>query len=175
MNRALFFFLHRGVDDILPVDAAHNHAARRSRPGNIGNGKRNGRTDHGDGFGRDVGVNRKRRGNHHNVVENSFREKRTNRTVDEAAYENRLIGSSALALFESAGNFAHGEHFFFVINGEREEIHSFARLFRHTNGNVHHSVAATHEARPVRLFGILAYFHGKFSSRVIGLENSAVF
>ena len=175
MNGTLFLFRHRGVDDVLAVDAAHNHAARRACPGNIGNGKRDGRADHGDRLGRDIGINGKCGGYHHYVVENTLREKRTDRAIDQAAYENCFIGSSAFALFETAGNFAHGEHFFFVIHGKGEEIHSFARLFRHTHRHVHHGIAAAHKTRPVCLFGVLADFHGKFSARVIGCKGFAVF
>ena len=175
MNRALFFLRDGGIDHILTVDTADDNAARRTCPRNIRNGKRDGRTDHGDGLGRDIGIDGKRGGHHHYVVKDSLGKQRADRTINQSADQNRFIGSPALSLFEAAGNFTHGEHFFFVIDGQGEEIHSFPRLIRHTNGDVHHRVAATDEACAVRLFRVLADFYGKFSPRIIRFENFAVF
>ena len=174
VDRALFLFRNGGIDDVFTVQAADDDRSRRSRPGNIGNGQRNGRTDHGDGFGRDIGIDRKRGGDDDDVVENSLGEKGTDGTVDEAADEDRLIRRSALSLFEAAGDFAHGKHLFFVIDGQREEIHSFSGLFRHTYRDVDHRVPATHEAGAVGLLGIFADFHDQLPAGIVRFEYLVV-
>ena len=174
MNRALFLFRNGRIDDIFSVDAAHDDRTRGPRPRNIRNGQRHGRTDHGEGFGSDVGIDGKRGGDYDDVVEDSLREKGTDRTVDEARDEDSFIGSASLSLFEAAGNFSDREHFFFIIDGQGEEIHSLSGLFRHTDGDVHHRFAAADKAGAVGLFGIFSDFYGQFSARVVRFENPVI-
>lgn len=148
---------------------------RGPRPGNIGNGQRDGGTDHGEGFGRNVGIDGKRGCHHDDVVINSLGEKRANGAVDEPGDENGLVGRAALSLFEPAGYFADGEHFLFVIHGQREEIHTLSRRLRHADRDADHRVPAAHEAGAVRLFRVFAGLYDEFSAGIIRLEYSVIF
>lgn len=120
------------------------------------------------------GSTERRGGDYDDVVEDSLREKGTDRTVDEARDEDSFIGSASLSLFEAAGNFSDREHFFFIIDGQGEEIHSLSGLFRHTDGDVHHRFAAADKAGAVGLFGIFSDFYGQFSARVVRFENPVI-
>ena len=174
VNGALFLLREAGINHVFSVHTTDDDRAGGARPGNVGDGQRDGGTDHGDGLGRDVGIDGKRGGDHHHVVEDSLGEQGTDRTVDEAADEDRLIGRPALSLFETAGDFADGEHFFLVVDGQREEIHAFSRLFRHTYRDVYHRVPTPHEAGAVGLFRVFADFHGKFSAGIVRFEYSVI-
>lgn len=63
---------------------AHEHAADRSVPRNIGNGKGDGRTDHCGNLGRAVMIDRHNGEVEVYVVAQILREKRTDRAVDDA-------------------------------------------------------------------------------------------
>ena len=55
-------------------------------------------------------------------VEEAVREKRANRTVDQAGGERFLFGRTAFALEEAAGDLAGSIGLFDVVDGEREEV-----------------------------------------------------
>lgn len=175
VNGALFLFCDGGIDDIFSVHAADDDRTRRPCPRNIGNGERHRRTDHGKRFRRDVGIDRKRGGNHHDVVIDSLREQRADGTVDKARDENGFIGRAALSLLESAGNFADGEHLFFIIHGKGEEIHALSRRVRHADRHADHRVPTAHEAGAVGLFRIFAGLHDEFSAGIVRFEYSVIF
>ncbi len=161
-----------GVDDVLAVHHTDYDRTRRTCPRNVAYRKSNGRTDHTENFGRDVGVNRKNGCDNRNVVVKSLRKKRTNRSVDKTRSKNSLVACSALSLFESAGDFADCVHFLFVVNAQREKVHALARCFAHRCVDHNDSVAATHYARAVGLRAIRACFDGHFSAAYRCLENS---
>ena len=156
------FLCYRRIDDVFTVDHTYDDRTRRSCPRYIRNTERNRRTEHRKRFGRNIGVDRQRSRNYGYVVEKPFGEQRSDRSVDKSGYENRLIACPALSLFETAGNFTDGVHFFFVIDGKRKEIHTFSRNRRH--GNVYHydRFAASDHAGSVCLLGVLAHVNGNF-------------
>ena len=84
VDRTLFTLRTIGIDDVFAVCKTYDNRTSRSRPRDIGNCDRNGRSDHGKRFGRNIGLDRKRGGDHHNVVKQPLGEQRTKRTVDEA-------------------------------------------------------------------------------------------
>ena len=84
VNGALFALRGIGVDDVLAVHQPDHDRTRRTCPRDIGNGERDGRTDHGERLGGDVRLHRESRCDDHDVVEKSLREERTERSVDEA-------------------------------------------------------------------------------------------
>lgn len=115
-----------GIDDVLAVHHADHNRTRRTCPRNVAYRKCDGRTDHAENFGRNVGVNAQNGCNDRNVVVKSLREERTNRSVDKTRSEDRFVACSALSLFESAGDFADCVHFLFVVNAQREKVHAVA-------------------------------------------------
>ena len=61
-----------------------------------------------------------------NFIEESVREERADRTVDQTGGQRFLFGRPAFALEEAAGNAAGSVGLFDVVDGEREEV--LARL-----------------------------------------------
>ena len=161
-----------GIDDVLAVHHADHNRTRRTCPRNVAYRKCDGRTDHAENFGRNVGVNAQNGCNDRNVVVKSLREERTNRSVDKTRSEDRFVACSALSLFESAGDFADCVHFLFVVNAQREKVHTVAGCFAHRCVDHNHGVAATHDARTVGLSAVCACFDGHFSAAYRCLENS---
>ncbi|CDD04939.1 putative uncharacterized protein [Ruminococcus sp. CAG:382] len=111
-----------GVDDDLAVNESDKHAADRSVPRNIRDGKRNGSADHSGNFGRAIRVDRHDHERENNVVSEVLREQRTNRSVDNTAGEYRFFGGASLSLEERAGYLADRIKSLFVIDGKREEV-----------------------------------------------------
>ena len=56
MHLALRSLLVVGVDDVLTVNVAHDYRAGRSVERNVGNRQRDGRANHAEHLGRNVGV-----------------------------------------------------------------------------------------------------------------------
>ena len=160
-----------GVDDVLAVNETHHHGARGARKGDVGDGQRDGRTDHAEHLGRDVGVHRKHGGNDGNVVVHPLGEQRTDGAVDETRGEDRLVGRSALSLLEAAGDLAHGVHLLFIVHAEGEVIHALAGFLRHSGVDHDHGVAAAHDAAAVRLTAVGADLDGHLSAADCCLEN----
>lgn len=153
-----------GVDDVFAVHHTDHDGARRTRKRYIGDRKRDGRTDHSEHFGRNVGVNGQNRCDNGNVVVHSLGEQRTNGTVDKAGSKDCLVGRAAFSLFETAGDFADGVHFFFVVHAQGEVIHTFAGFFCHSCVDHNHGVAATDDTASVSLTAVSAGFDGDFSA-----------
>lgn len=119
--RGLEFFSGR-VDDEFVVDVADAAGADRAAERDAGDGKGGRGADHG----RNVRINGRVGGEDMNddldFVEEAVREKRANRTVDQAGGERFLFGRTAFALEEAAGDLAGSIGLFDVVDGEREEV-----------------------------------------------------
>ena len=73
-------------------------------------------------------------------VEEAVREKRANRTVDQAGGERFLFGRTAFALEEAAGDLAGSIGLFDVVDGEREEVLAGLRFLLGNYRGEHHRV-----------------------------------
>ena len=161
-----------GIDDVFAVNHADHNRTRRTCPRNVAYRKRNGRAYHSENFGRDVGVNGQNGCDDRHVVVKSLREKRADGTVDKTGRQNRLVACSAFSFLETAGNLADGVHFLFVVNAQREKVHTVAGCFAHRCVDHNHGISATHYARTVGLSAICACFDGHFSAADHCFENS---
>ena len=170
-----FSFFSVRVDDVLAVYHTDHDRTRRTGERNVGNGESYGRTEHCKRLGSNVRVDGKSGCYDRYVVKKPFREKRTNRSVDKAGSKDSFVACSAFSSFKAARDFADGIHFFFVIDGKREKVHTLARGIGH--GGVDHNdrVAATDEARAVSLLRVLAYVDGDFSAADFGFENFVIY
>ena len=171
-ERALFFLRERGVDDVFAVHDSHDHAAGRPRKGNVRNGQRDGRAQHRQRFGRDIRIDGERGGDHADVVEQSLREQRAERAVDEARGQNALVARSALPSLKAAGDLAHRIHLLLEVYAQGEIIHSVARLFRHHDVDHDHGLSAANDAGPVGLFRVFARLHRDLPSADGGFKLS---
>ena len=152
-GRALFVVR---VDDELAIDQADVDRAGGPGKGNIRNAQRGGGANHGRDFRRVVGVHGHGDRHHLHVVAHAFGEQGAQRTVDQAAGEDRLFGRPAFALDETAGNLADGIQLLFKIHAQREKVDAIARLVRRGSGHEQHRIAIADEGRAIRLLGILA-------------------
>ena len=164
-----------GVDDVFAVHVSYHDGARGSVERNVGHAQSDGASEHTENFRRDIGIHRKRGRDNGNVVEKSFREQRTYRSVDKTGRKYRLIGRTSFPLFESAGNLAHGVHFLLEIHSEREIIHPFSRGFGHSDVGEHHGVAATDKNFAVAVGAIAADLRGNLAPADNSFENLAFF
>ena len=128
---------------------AHEHAADRSVPRNIGNGKGDGRTDHCGDLGRAVMIDRHNGEVEVYVVAQILREKRTDRAVDDAGGEDSLFGGASLTLEISAGDAADRIHSLFEIDGQREKIDAVAGTCGSGGAAKNRGVAVAHKAGAV--------------------------
>ena len=163
-----------GVDDVFAVHKPDLYRTRGACPGDIGDAQGDGAAHHGEGFGRDVRIDGKRRGDDDDVVEQPLGEQRADGPVDEAGGEDPLVARPALALFEAAGDLAHGVHLLFEIDLQGEEVHPLARRFGH--GDVDHDdgVAAADDAGAVCLLCILARFDDDFPAADLCFKLSVI-
>ena len=96
----------RRVEDELVVDVAHAAGADRAAEGDAGDGERGRSADHRGDVRIDHRVGREDVNDDLNFIEEAVREKRTDRTVDQAARERFLFGGAAFTLEEAPGDLA---------------------------------------------------------------------
>ena len=96
------------------------------------------------------------RGDDLHVVDEAFREQRPDRPVDQARGQRFLLGRTALALEEAAGNAARGIGLLLIVHGEREEVAARGRLLQAHRGDQHYRLAHGDEHGAVGLAGELA-------------------
>ena len=111
-------------------------------------------------FGILLGIGRKHHGDDLGFVQETLREQRADRTIDQPAGENFFFRGTPLAFDEAARNLAGGVSVFAVVDGERKEARSRFGLFGHAGGDEHDRVAGTNDNGAVRLFGHLTRFKG---------------
>jgi hypothetical protein len=88
------------------------------------------------------------------LVTQALDEGRAQRTVDEAAGKDRVLGRTALPTEKRAGNPAHRVHPLFHVDGEREEIQVFLGLLGRRGRGKHHGLAIQgHQGGAGRLTG----------------------
>ena len=75
-----------------------------------------------------------------------------------AARQHFLLGRLAFAFEEAAGNAARRVGVFAVVDGQRQEVDSFARIGRAAGGDEDHRVAVADDDGAARLLGELAGF-----------------
>ncbi len=90
------------------------------------------------------------------LVAETFRKQRSDRTVDEAAGENFLLGKASFALDEATREFAGRVSVFAVIDSQWEKTCARLWLLRGSGSDQHHRISRTNNDRTIGLFGNLA-------------------
>ena len=161
-----------GVDNELAVNIAHRASADRAVPGNIGNGKCNRSTYHSGNLRLTVGVNGHNGTYNGNVVSHILGEKRSDRSVDNAACKDSLLGGSALSFEEAAGNFSYRVELLLKIYREREKVDALTGLSGTCYCNVNNCLAVANKAGAVCKLSGLTCFDDKGSACEFRFESS---
>ena len=168
---ACFTLLFGGVHHQFAVHKAHEHARDGSFPGNVGDGKRNGRADHARDFGAAVLVHAHNGHHHRDVVPHVLGEQRTDGTVHNTARQHGLFAGTALAAHEAAGDAAHGIQLFFKVHRKGEEIDAVAGLVTHGDVAQHGGLAVAHQAAAVGKAAHLARLHNERAACQLGFKH----
>src|SRR3546814_1168166 len=88
----------------------------------------------------------------------TFREQRTDGTVDQAAGQRFLFSRAALPLEKAARNASGGRKFFLIMNGKGEKVLPFLHGFGGGDCAQHHGFAISGQHCAVRLAGNAARF-----------------
>ena len=163
------------VDDGLAVDDADLAAGYNVVERNIRDRDRDGSAQQNDYLGRVVIIVLENGADDGNVVAQVLREQRTHRAVDLTGGQDRLLGRTALAAHEGAGDAAYGVHALLEVNGEREEVDAVARLCGCGSGNEDCGLAVADEAGAVCQLRHLAGLDGQLAAGDLGLKNAVVF
>ena len=110
------------AENVFVVDVADAGRSNRAVKWHAGNSQSCRCCDHGRNVRINFGVHGKDVNNDLNFIEETFREQRTNRTVDQAGSERFFFARTAFTLEEASRNTAGSVSLFNVINGQREEI-----------------------------------------------------
>ena len=161
-------FVMRGVDDELAVDAADAHGADGSGERNVGNAERGRGTVDRKDVRVVLAIGAQEERNDLRVVEIALRKERAQGTIGHARGEDFLFGGTALALEISAGEFANGGCFFFVFDGEREEVLAFFDGGGRDGGDDDDGVAAANGYGAVGEFREFAGFKNDGSIACVG-------
>ena len=162
---ALFALLHGGVEHEFIVDQTHHHRARGAGEGDFGNAQRNGGADHRGDFGGAVVIVGKHGRHDADVVAHSLGEERAQRAVDQAGGQNGLLGGTAFALDEAAGDLTHGVLLFLEIHAQREEVDAGAGRIGDGGADQHDGVAVADQNGSGSLLGIAAELEGQLAAR----------
>ena len=159
------FLLHGGVEDILAVDQAYGDASDGTVERDLGNVQRAGGGDHGHHVRGVILIHGEDGVDHLHVVAEALGEKGAQRTVDEAGAQNGLFRRTAFAFDETAGDLAHGVHFFFEFDLQREEIDALPGLVADGHCGQDLSIAVAGEDGAAGLFGHAAGLESQRTSR----------
>ena len=138
-----------GVYDDLAVNKTHENACDRTVPGNIRDGKGDGRTDHSGDLGRTVGIYGHDSEKKRDVVTKILGEEGTDGTVNNTSCKNCLLGGLTLTLEEATGDLAYCVHLLVVINRQRKEVDALAGSCGCGCGCEHGSLTVLNECRTV--------------------------
>ena len=160
VEAALLHGAHGRVDDQRTIEVADGNGTDRARERNArdGQGGRGGNNrtrtrivDH---------INRKGRDNNLDFVEVALWEQRAQRPVGQSRRQNCRGGGSTFALEEAPGDFAGCVHFFFVIDGQWEEVDPLAGGFGGHHGGQQDGVTIADGDGTIGLLGEPTRFEG---------------
>ena len=161
VQAALLHLRNGGVDHQLTVEATHPDRADGALKGDLRDAQRGGGA-HDRQHGRiGILVHGEHGGDHLHVVAELLGEERTDRAVDQAAVQHRLLAGPTLAADEAARDLARRVELLLVVAGEGKEVDAFARLGRHDGGDEQHGVAHADDHRSRGLSGDPAGLHGQ--------------
>ena len=159
-----FTLFFRGIDDEFIIYTAYAHTGNRAHKGNIGNAECCRGTNHGSQFRRVILFYGHNRSNNLHVIAVAFREQRTNRTVNQTGAKDSVARRTALTFDKTAGNLTGSIHFFFIIYGQREEIHAFTGFRRSRCRYQHDRITIADKGCAVGLFRQFAGFNRQLAA-----------
>ena len=135
VQQAVAHFAVGGIDDECAIHQSDANRADRTVERNVGDGECRGRAvDSGD-VRIVLGVGREHKSNDLGFAVEAIGKQRPNRPVNHSAGENFALAGTSFALDEAAGNASAGVGVFAVVDGQGEEIDSFAGIrIRHCGG-----------------------------------------
>ena len=157
----------RGVQQVLAVGVTDAGGADRALERDAGQAQRGGGAEQGHDVAVHFRVQRDDLGDDLHFVLEVIREQRAHRAIDQARGQRLLLGRTAFALEEAAGNAAGGIELLDVVDGEREEILAFLLLGRGDGGDQHHGAAHAGHDRTGCLAGNFARLQRDFVITVL--------
>ena len=139
------------IQNILTIDVTDARGTDWPLERHARQGESRGSTDHRRDIRVDVRVDRHDRGNDLNLVQESFREQRTDRTIDQMRGERLLFGWTAFTLEEAAGDATRGISLLDVVYGQRKEVLVGIGLLAGNRGDENDGVAHRDEHGAVGL------------------------
>ena len=128
------------VQHVLAVDVTDTGRTDRAIERNTGDGQCCGGTQHGNDVSRDLRVGRDHGGNHLNLIEETFREQRADRTVNQTGDQGFRLARTAFTLEEATGDPASRIGTLLIVDGQREEVTAGNGLFLADNGDEYRGI-----------------------------------
>ena len=136
------------VQHVLTVHVTHAGCTDRAAERDAGDGQRRGGTDHGNDVGRNGRVHGHDGGNHLNLIEEAFREQRTNRTVDQTGDQGLAFARATFTTEETTRDTTSSIGTLLIVDGQREEITAVIGLFLANDGHKYAGIVhADHDGR----------------------------
>ena len=99
------------------------------------------------------------------VVAHALGEERAQRAVDQTGGQDGLLGRTALALDEAAGDLAHGIELFLKVHAQGEEVDARAGRLGDGGADQHDRVAVADQDGTGRLLGVAPKLKGQLAPR----------
>ena len=152
------------VQDVLAVLIADAGGGDRAEERDAGQRQRGRAADQGDDVGVVLQVVAEHGGDDLDLVAEAVGEQRADRAVDQAGFQDLVLGRAAFALEEAAGDLAGGERLFLVVDGEREEVLAGLGGLHADGGAQHDGVAVAGHDGAIGLAGDLAGFQDQLAA-----------
>ncbi len=136
------------VQYVLTVHVAYASCTDRAAERDTGDSQGCRSTDHGYDIGGDSRIHGHYGRNDLNLIEEAFREQRTNRTVDQAGDEGLTFARTTFTTEETTRDTTSSIGTLLIVNGQREEIAAVISLFLADNGHKYAGIVhADHNGR----------------------------
>ena len=146
------------IDNKFPVNLADDHARNRTVERNIRNAQCQRRTEHCSHAAVTIRIQRKHRIDNLNLVAESLRKQRTNRTVNQTRRQRRMLRRTSFTTNEVARNRTLRIHLLVVENRQRKEICVLC-LVGSCRRRQNNRVIVADQYRPACLFRHLTVFN----------------
>ena len=151
-------------DHVFAVDIADTDGAHGAGERYVGDGERRGGADSAQHVRRVLLVGGEHGEDDLHVIAKAFREEGAQRPVGESGGQDRLGGGATLPPEEAARYLPGRIEALLVVDGQREEIDPFPRLWAAAGGSQDHGLAVADDNGAVRLPGELPRLHPQRSS-----------
>ena len=161
------------VEDILTVDIAHARRAHRAIERDSGQRHGGRSAQQRRNIRRDIRVLRQHRRDDLNLVVETVRKERPQRTINQARNQDLAFRLPTLAAKEAARDAASRIRLFLIIHGQGEEILTGFDITLARHGDQHHGVSTVHHHGAIGLTSNLAGLQGHLMLAVLeGLSDN---